>query len=440
MIKSKPYILWWLSLAFLGLTSSYTPLPSSPNTKPIEESFVVATDQPFVRVLKLHVESNTRYSNIDFGFAYTSFVLEIGNETNFTNAVYTSLQGEQFKLDSIPTTDQPGDERRSPFIIPAKLQHRFNFYSGQLSGEVRIYLFYAPPVEQPANKHFKKVPNQCEKPTVVRGNVWREGLPEPKGTRIRHEVNHCVVHHAASSNSNTDYINVVRNIYLLHTQTNGWDDIGYNFVIAQDGSIFEGREHQRIDSTDNIKGAHFCGKNGGTMGICVLGNYESTAPTNMSIEALTHLLTWKCNKDGIDPLGQTNHPSGSSTKLDHIAGHQDGCATACPGDSLYRLLPELRLQVDSIVKTCSSTSVAKSKYLSNTYWHLNPSTKTVIVNVGEDHIQSAELYNMYGQLVWQNDQKPIEDIFEISNLIDGSYVLNLVSTDNQHYTTRILVH
>ena len=429
------------ALVCLGLTSSYSPLTQNAdeNNSPLIRQEL--NNQPFVRVLKLYVEPNTQYKNVNLGFAYSSFVLEINDNTNFTNTVFTTEQNESFKLDSIPNSDQPGDERRSPFIIPQEVQHLFNFYSGGLSGEVKIYLFYAPPIQLANNKHFKKAPRICDKPEVVRGSVWREGLPEPKGTRKRHEVNHCVVHHAASSNSNSDYVNVVRNIYLLHTQTNGWDDIGYNFVIAQDGSIFEGREHQLIDSTDNIKGAHFCGKNSNTMGICVLGNYESTQPTEASVSALTHLLTWKCNKDGIAPLGQTNHPAGSSTKLPHIAGHQDGCATACPGDSLYRLLPDLRQEVDSLVKTCGSVSNSNnSSYLSNTYWHLNPNTKTVYVVFGDHALLQAELYNMFGQVVWAGGKNIQGSTFQIPNLIEGTYVLSLVTTENQHYVTRIVVH
>jgi len=440
--KGKPYLFAGLALILLGLTSSYTPVPTFTEAKtPSDSRRPIPEDQDFVKVLRLHVDPNTQYEDIDFGFAYTSFVFEIEHNTDFTNAVFVSEQSEVFKLDSIPKSDQPGDERRSPFVIPESVQYRFNFYSGDLAGQIKIYLFYAPPIKLTSNKHFKKRPKICDKPDVVKGAVWRKGLPEPVGNRTKHQVNHCVIHHAASSNTNHDYVNVVRNIYLLHTQTNGWDDIGYNFVIAQDGSIFEGREHQNIDSTDNIKGAHFCGKNSSTMGVCVLGNYQSIRPTNASILSLEHLLTWKCNKDGISATEQSNHPSGSSTKLHHIAGHQDGCATACPGDSLYRLLPAIRTTVDSLIKTCSSVSIAKNNtYLRNAFWHLNPLTKTVLITLPKSGNHKATMYNFSGQLVWESPLNIESKSFEIPDLRNGSYVLNIVSPDNQLYTTRILVY
>jgi len=439
--KVKPYLYGVLALVILGLTSSYTPVPRFTEVNKPLDSKPLPENQNFVKVLRLDVEPHTHYKDIDFGFVFTSFVFEIEPSTNFANAVFVSEQDEVFKLDSIPRTDQPGDERRSPFVIPESLQYRFNFYSGDLDGQVRIYLFYAPPIQLTSNKHFKKAPKICDKPEAIEDAIWRKGLPDPIGNRIKHAVNHCVIHHAASSNTNHDYVNVVRNIYLLHTQTNGWDDIGYNFVVAQDGSIFEGRAHQNIDSTDNIKGAHFCGKNSSTMGVCVLGNYQSIQPTQASIQSLQHLLTWKCNKDNISATGQSNHPSGSSTKLSHIAGHQDGCATACPGDSLYRLLPTLRNTVDSLVKTCGSVSTATdNRYLGKAFWHLNAATKTVHVTLPQSDKYTAALYNFSGQLVWESPLIIEGNTFKIPNLQNGSYVLNIILPDNQRYTTRILVY
>lgn len=50
--------------------------------------------------------------------------------------------------------------------------------------------------------------------------------------------------------------------------TKGWDDIGYNFIIGEDGNIYEGRGWGK-------KGAHSKPFNSKSIGICIIGNYMS---------------------------------------------------------------------------------------------------------------------------------------------------------------------
>lgn len=388
---------------------------------------VVQQDQRFVKVLDLQIQPNTRYDKIDFNFTYTSFIFEIASTANFTETTYYTDDLQTFHLDSLPPTDQAGNERRSPFIVPNNSQKYFTFYSGNMEGKVRLYLFYAPPISlQQKNKLGKKTSAWCDKPEVIQGSVWREGLPAPTGKRENHKVHHCVVHHAASSNSNHDYVNVVRNIYLLHTQTNGWDDIGYNFVVAQDGSIFEGRDHQDLDSTDNIKGAHFCGKNTNTMGICVLGNYQDISPTAASVKSLTHLLTWKCFKENMLANGTSPHPTSSSPALGHVAGHQDGCATACPGDSLYRLLPDMKGTIDSILATCGNVHAHPPLTMAETsikWFQKNETGQLVLAPTELPNGTTLSISSLSGQQVWSDVLTTSETTLEISGLNSGIYLL-----------------
>lgn len=50
--------------------------------------------------------------------------------------------------------------------------------------------------------------------------------------------------------------------------SNGWDDIGYNFLVGEDGNVYEGR------GWDNV-GAHAKDFNSQSMGVCILGTYTS---------------------------------------------------------------------------------------------------------------------------------------------------------------------
>lgn len=172
---------------------------------------------------------------------------------------------------------------------------------------------------------------------IIPQSVWRAGLAAPKPNPVSTPTRHAIVHHSAGSTFDTNYTAVVRSYYLLHTEVNGWDDIGYNYLIARDGSIFAGRDPQGAPGVaqDNVRGAHFCGKNENTMGVCVIGDFTSQSPSTASLAALCDLLAWKFEKEGLDPLGSQAHPGPADASLTRLAGHRDGCTTACPGNLLY---------------------------------------------------------------------------------------------------------
>ena len=48
-----------------------------------------------------------------------------------------------------------------------------------------------------------------------------------------------IIHHTATQNQKADPAATVRAIY--HTVTQGWGDIGYNFLVDWHGNVYEGR-------------------------------------------------------------------------------------------------------------------------------------------------------------------------------------------------------
>jgi len=158
---------------------------------------------------------------------------------------------------------------------------------------------------------------------------------------------HLIIHHSAGTNTANDWAAIVRSIWDFHVFSNGWDDIGYNWLIDPNGVIYEGRGDGRL-------GAHFCGTNGATMGTCVLGDFTNTTPTDDAIAALTDLFAWKTCDISVDPLGTFPH-SGSGLILKRISGHRDGCSTQCPGNSFYPMLPGVREGVaEHIATSCAA--------------------------------------------------------------------------------------
>lgn len=163
-------------------------------------------------------------------------------------------------------------------------------------------------------------------------------------------VTHMVVHHSAGINNSDNWGAVVLAIWNSHVNTNGWCDIGYNWLIDPNGVVYEGR-----GGGNNVRGAHYCGHNSGTMGICLLGNFENVEPTSEALTSLTELLTWKSCDSDLDPTGTSYHVSSAKTQPT-ILGHQNGCSTLCPGNNLYNKLPLLRTNVAGALAVCSNQS------------------------------------------------------------------------------------
>ena len=49
---------------------------------------------------------------------------------------------------------------------------------------------------------------------------------------------------------------------------NNWSDIGYNFLVGEDGNVYEGRGWSK-------RGAHAPTYNAESIGICVIGDFTS---------------------------------------------------------------------------------------------------------------------------------------------------------------------
>ncbi len=184
----------------------------------------------------------------------------------------------------------------------------------------------------------------CPLPALQSRAAWcPDGSCPPDPSPTPTTFSHMIVHHSATSSSASDWAAVVRSIWDFHVNVNGWDDIGYNYLIAPDGTLFEGRG-------DNVLGAHFCGTNTGAMGVCMMGTWTNTAPPDTAQATLQALLAWKSCDEGLDPLGSAFHPA-SGLNLHRISGHRDGCATQCPGQALYDRLPQIRALVADLIAT-----------------------------------------------------------------------------------------
>jgi hypothetical protein len=153
------------------------------------------------------------------------------------------------------------------------------------------------------------------------------------------------LHHTVSANDYTaDQVPaMIRAIYRYHAVSRGWGDIGYHVLVDRFGRVWEGR-YGGLEST--VIGAHARGYNIGTVGVGLLGDYESVDTTAPMIDAAEAFIAWKFSLFHVDPTATTNLTDGGGQKVPTIFGHRDVGRTLCPGRFGYARLPEIRSAVD----------------------------------------------------------------------------------------------
>ena len=214
---------------------------------------------------------------------------------------------------------------------------------------VREYLLWSPPVARIPVRRLAL----AGAPAIIPRSGWQADESIRRVAPVyASTLQLAVVHHTVTTNdySCSQSAAIVRGIEVYHVEGNGWNDIGYNFLVDRCGQVFEGR-YGGIDK--NVVGAHSLGFNTGTVGVSLLGTYQTVAPTAAQRQALVNLLAWRLDVAHVDPLSLIAYVSGGNAKfaaglpvtLRAISGHRDTYFTECPGDALYRLLPAIAQQV-----------------------------------------------------------------------------------------------
>jgi|GEM_PF-5281423 len=238
------------------------------------------------------------------------------------------------------------------YFLPAEVDAIWIVNTAEEEVLVMLYMYFPHPSKE---EELWRVENRggvrrCDSlPPYKRRSQWCPGGCPANPNPIPTEPTHMIVHHSAGTNTASDWDAVVRNIWHFHVVTRGWADIGYNWLIAPTGQLYEGRG-------DGIKGAHFCGTNSNTVGICMMGNYMTIGPSGYAVQTLEQLLTWTAQKWHIQPEVKHLHRV-SGLELYGLSGHRDGCSTLCPGDSMYAQLPALRAVLSQRLQACKEDTV-----------------------------------------------------------------------------------
>lgn len=306
--------------------------------------------------------------------------------------------------------------------------------------KAKIRLFAPGYISTGSVNHLLQQRSDCtHPPPSVSRSVWgaQWNLTDNKiykGTPTILPVTHLIVHHSAGNNTSSNWAAIVAAYFDLHVNTNGWSDIGYNWLVAPDGTLFVGR-----GGGDGVVGAHMCGYNANTMAVCLIGNYTSIEPSTAAIEKLNQVLTWKAASFGINPLGIGSIRSHTGS-MNNISGHRDGCTpnyTECPGNLLYNKLSTIRQNVKNRLSNCTTS---QTDIVDNMTWSVypNPSNGHFFLSAQLNQISNSPLkvliYNIEGKHIFEKKIKiyntTINEQIELSNTPKGTYLIRLAYDNN----------
>lgn len=202
------------------------------------------------------------------------------------------------------------------------------------------------------------------KPKIYSRAQWgaNERMRDPGSLRY-YEVHAGFVHHTVNANNYTraEVPGIIRSIYAYHTQSRGWSDVGYNFLVDKFGRIWEGR-YGGVDRP--VVGAHTLGYNDYSFAMSAIGNFETAQPPAKMLDAYARLFAWKLSLHGIDAASTSQRVGNRTFKA--INGHRDAGSTACPGRYLYAKIPTIRSKAAQYQADWSgrslSTDVVSSAY------------------------------------------------------------------------------
>jgi len=156
---------------------------------------------------------------------------------------------------------------------------------------------------------------------------WTTTRPRPVALYAMGVGRAITVHHDAVPLTATDSSSSRQRLQSIrrdHVQANGWADIGYHFAVDRAGRIWEARPLL-------YQGAHVRQHNPGNIGIVLMGDFESQAPTFAQIASLEALI--KALRSQFD------------IPLSAVATHREwpGAATTCPGQQLQTIMNAARV-------------------------------------------------------------------------------------------------
>ncbi|CAH1779131.1 unnamed protein product [Owenia fusiformis] len=151
----------------------------------------------------------------------------------------------------------------------------------------------------------------CSQVEIIPRSSWRARAPRRR-TAIRRPPPMLFIHHTAGAfcSDQASCSLQMRRIQNFHIDGRGWSDIAYNFLIGEDGRVYEGRGWTTVPGATRAY-------NSRSLAFCMLGNFQTRPPNAAAISAVRNLIA--CAKT-----------RGRLANNFEMFGHRDAGCTACP--------------------------------------------------------------------------------------------------------------
>lgn len=129
------------------------------------------------------------------------------------------------------------------------------------------------------------------------------------------------IHHTVMERCYTQNqcLQAMQKVQELHMDVRHWDDIGYSFVVGEDGGVYEARGYRRV-------GAHTLGWNNASIAIAVMGDFTDDLPNGQALQAINNVIECGIQRGKIMPDYK-------------LYGHRDARPMfESPGKRLYPLI------------------------------------------------------------------------------------------------------
>jgi hypothetical protein len=243
------------------------------------------------------------------------------------------------------------------------------------------------------------VPVKAQFPPYYSRKAWSadETIVSKGSIAVASDVRVVFLHHTAHSAKANDYEcadapAIIRAIQSYDVKSDGFSDLGYNYLVDKCGRLYEGR----TGGVENaVVPAATLGYNTGSAAVAVIGNYETAASTAAIETIVAQLAAARLGKYGYNP---TSSGDLNGKKFVRLSGHRDATATACPGKNLYARLPEMRTRSQAMVTGMELRSVTGGGYSGGVYYVRNAATLAWTVANSSNEVEKFEVL-LNGQII-----------------------------------------
>ncbi len=179
--------------------------------------------------------------------------------------------------------------------------------------------------EYPPGKLIPPAPTMPTKtPKAADKNIPRDWLPP---SQVEKRWTAIVIHHSATENGNVAIFD------KSHRESRYWEGVGYDFVIGNGTNSGDGQVEVTFRWRNQITGAHCKTPNNwaneNAVGICLVGNFNYTAPTQLQMQSLLKLVRFLQSRYRIPKSRVYSHNTTPGARI-----------TDCPGKNF----PIIRLK------------------------------------------------------------------------------------------------